>query len=389
MTAAVTPTVSSIFQCVRNFQWYWNSAVDPWSSATFDAWMKYTDIENEIIEDARVLQKSEVEIDGNYINLKDQIQFNKLDKSKQRPIKRVQLQSGRTSTHLREDRFSLPIITRTAPSPSLLSSTKSDNSIQLLRVRNGPEFPSTYYKMNVGKTSKTFADVIDEATRGMIEEGAKIGKKHEAEWLAKQLRSVKRFGGELVDEPGSCYYSVVYSRKLPREIGEMCVYLYTKECFWYKLINSVLRSTDGSNFPREQLQTLGPFSFLLDVYLKTLGKRNNFTVFRGVTLTEEERKAYIPPEYPYLHFSSFTSTSLNRSKAEAFGNTLFIIDLDQEYGYDGGPMQSGADISFLSDFSDEQEVLIWPATSFRVIKYEYDSIKNKHIIHMEAQDMAP
>ncbi|CAF5006643.1 unnamed protein product, partial [Rotaria sp. Silwood1] len=34
----------------KNFQWYWNSAVDPWSSV--EEWMKYTDVDNEIIEDA-------------------------------------------------------------------------------------------------------------------------------------------------------------------------------------------------------------------------------------------------------------------------------------------------------------------------------------------------
>lgn len=112
--AVATHTVPPIFRRVRNFQWYWNSAVDPWSSATCDTWMKYTDIENEIIEDARVSKQPAVEIDGNYIiSLKDQVQINKLDKSKQRPIKRVQLQSNRPNTHLREDRFSLPIINRT------------------------------------------------------------------------------------------------------------------------------------------------------------------------------------------------------------------------------------------------------------------------------------
>ena len=171
----------------------------------------------------------------------------------------------------------------------------------------------------------------------------------------------------------------------------MCVFLYTKECFWYKLINSVLRNANTNHFPREQLKTLGPFSLLLNMYLKKIYIKNNFTVYRGVTLTDEERKTYVRGhcKSTLLHFTSFTSTSLDREKAEAFGNTLFIIDLDTKYGYSDSPMRSGADISFLSDFPDEKEILIWPATSFFIKEYQYDNVKNKHIIYMEAIDTAP
>jgi hypothetical protein len=56
------------------------------------------------------------------------------------------------------------------------------------------------------------------------------------------------------------------------------------------------------------------------------------TVYRGTTLTDEQRRRYMK-EYDKeaeegLYFTSFTSTSSNREVANMFsGNTLFIIDI--------------------------------------------------------------
>ncbi|CAF1368276.1 unnamed protein product [Didymodactylos carnosus] len=66
-----TASAAPILRSPRSFQWYWNSSVDPWSE---EQWTKYTDIENEIIEDALNANKEEVDIDRNYvISLKDQL----------------------------------------------------------------------------------------------------------------------------------------------------------------------------------------------------------------------------------------------------------------------------------------------------------------------------
>ncbi|CAF5144565.1 unnamed protein product, partial [Rotaria sp. Silwood1] len=54
----------------------------------------------------------------------------------------------------------------------------------------------------------------------------------------------------------------------------------------------------------------------------------------------------------------FSSTSKNRSKAEQFGNTLFIIDNETA--------REGVDISSISAFPDEEEVLLQATITFQV-----------------------
>jgi hypothetical protein len=76
------------------------------SEETNESWVNYTDIENEIIEDAYRENKSQIEIDDDrIICLKDGVHFNKFDQQKQRLIKREAYQCD--DTHLREYRFSV------------------------------------------------------------------------------------------------------------------------------------------------------------------------------------------------------------------------------------------------------------------------------------------
>jgi hypothetical protein len=76
---------------VRNYRWYWNCTADPWS-ANDEEWQKYTDVENEIIEDANNQKMFNIEIDGDYIiNLECLLQYKRDDEFSARPIKRVLL----------------------------------------------------------------------------------------------------------------------------------------------------------------------------------------------------------------------------------------------------------------------------------------------------------
>jgi hypothetical protein len=76
---------------VRNYRWYWNCTADPWS-ANDEEWQKYTDVENEIIEDANNQKMFNIEIDGDYIiNLECLLQYERDDEFSARPIKRVLL----------------------------------------------------------------------------------------------------------------------------------------------------------------------------------------------------------------------------------------------------------------------------------------------------------
>ena len=194
--------------------------------------------------------------------------------------------------------------------------------------------------------------------------------------MAQQLEAVKHFD----------IYTQVYDSHydIPSEIGETCVYLYTKESFWYKLINRILREHSQRTLTSEQVKTLGPFCWLLQLYLKQHTKTDIQTVYHGLNLTDEERQQFMP-EFG-LQFISFTSTSTNRAKAEKFGNTLLIIDLDvkKHLIFKDNEHKAGASISHLSDYPDEEEFLMWTGTWFDFVKYKYDNRKNKHIIYLKS-----
>jgi hypothetical protein len=142
-----------ILQRPRNFQWYWNKATDPWTYQGAENWQKYTDVENEIIEDAYNEKKSDVEIDNDYIiNLKNQVQYKKNDSKRQRPIKRFVLDRDHSNVHLREGRFSVPVAT--------CSVTQADKELEekdeLSGLWNRGNLPETYYRLELKKKIKHF-----------------------------------------------------------------------------------------------------------------------------------------------------------------------------------------------------------------------------------------
>ncbi|UJR07364.1 hypothetical protein I4U23_011650 [Adineta vaga] len=287
----------------RNFQWFWNSAADPWLS---EEWQNYNDIENEIIEDAYNQKEFNTEIDGDRIvNVECMLQHNKHDESNLCSIKRVQVHQEHEN----------------------------------------------------------------------LRKKGKKRKEKEAQWLAHKLRDVKTFGRN----------KEVLKEEMPEEIGETCVYLYTKQSFWYKLINETLRLF--KRITTELLKTLRPFCFLLDQYLTQHISANEYdrtlamlcdqrldvkendedisTVYRGVTLTDEEREQMMDPMMGSIIFTSFTSTNLN--KRDCFY----------------GKQECGVYVANISQFPIEEEFLIKPVTMFQFVKYHYDNFKKKHILYLK------
>ena len=342
-----------VLQRPHNFQWCWSSTKDQ------EQWHKYSDVENEITEDAynENLTK-QVEIDGNYIvDVEHFVQYKKKDIHQQIQIKRFQLDQNRNRIHLREIRFLTPVMLAPPCTPSVIQ----------------PEpLPKQYWKLELENKNKTMADIADDAAQGIIKQGTAFGKIHEAQWLAKQLLIVKHFGNDV-----KAHYSHV-----PKEIGQTCVYLYTKDSFWYKSIMSFLRNQEIVTI--DQLKVHGPFCHLIHWYLKKNFSTNSITtVYRSLNLNDEQRIQFTKDK---IKFISFTSSTKNREKAEQFGNTLLIIhpNIGDQLNEDGEDRICGADISFLSDYPDEEEFLIWPGSDFSFVKEEYDTIKDKHIIYLES-----
>lgn len=202
----------------------------------------------------------------------------------------VKSESYFSNIHLRKERFSAPIVV-SIPTPLI-----QDNRTLHLTDRDGRDFVTAYMRYAAHK-SLIMANIVEEAALGIIEEGTKLNKSHEAEQLAEQLRFVKRLGEN--------------SRNLnsiPPQIGETCIFTYTKETFWYKLINSALSNLYMIN--ETHLRTLGPFVYLLKKILRTNSTANIMTVYRGVNLTDEQIKQYRTTNSCFL-FTSFTSTSIN------------------------------------------------------------------------------
>ncbi|CAF0974124.1 unnamed protein product [Rotaria magnacalcarata] len=211
-----------------------------------------------------------------------------------------------------------------------------------------------------------------QAADGIIREGKRLNKPIEAEWLSSQLITVKPFGANL-DARQSAHI------RIPSEISQTCVYLYTKESFWYTLFNYTLREVIVPTC--EQLKTFGPFSWLLYCSLCQIKTTKDIlTVYRGLNLTDEQRQEFMED---HVVFFAFTSTSTNRVKAEAFGNTLLIIDLNVQHPY--YPDQNiwcGSDIAALSVFPGEEEFLLKNKCVLDFVKYEFDTEKSKHILYL-------
>ena len=372
----------------RNFQWYVKLTPLLCDLSTADEWEKYADIENEIIEDAYSVDKDTVEIDGGHIiNLKHLLQFSGTDDSVGRQVKRVKLDTNNCEdVKLRHGRFFSPVeysLPETPHSTTNEDNAKHDNFI-------GSSLISAYYNLEIDGKKKTTADVVEGAAAGIIEEGRAVGQANQAQWLARKLLDVKQFGENIPmdiledfakPEQENNIVDENYLSRVPSIIGKMCVYIYTRDSFWYKSVNAVLRN-DLVKITREQIKTLGPFCNLLSYHLHKHHTTGTRMVYRGLNLTDAERKRIIKKDI--ITFKSFTSTSRNRELAEWYGDTLLIIDtkvFDDVSRYHDG---CGTDISAVSQFPEEEEFLISPGQDFHFVKYEFDSVNGKHIIYLKS-----
>jgi hypothetical protein len=377
-TAYVSST-APVLQRPRNFQWY--RKLDNDASTEENDWQKYSEIENEILEDGYNEKQPEVEIDGDLvINFTNQVQYNKNDTRKQQAIKRVQLDKDRSTDYTRKGRFLMPIsIDNSTKVNERMEESDDSGPVPLWMLKDG-HFAYTYRQYELKKKKKLLANIIEDAAEGIIKEGTRRDSARKAEWLAKQLLGVKDLGIHVTANGREGYTDI------PEDIGQTCIHLYTEESFLYKVINSLL--FEPKNCTLEVYKSLGPFIWLLDESLRTVRiTANSLTVYRSLNLDDEQRKEFMQPQVAFL---SFTSTSTNRGLAEFYnGNTLLVINLEGLLPHPLRYMQKdklrcGANISTLSAIPDEEEFLIWPIMRFLFVKAEYDAQSKKHIIYLNS-----
>ena len=159
-------------------------------------------------------------------------------------------------------------------------------------------------------------------------------------------------------------------------VSTKALWWYTKECFFYPTLNSVLR--------REDIHWIFLYrSYIFDIQqqLKMNQIKEIVQVYRGQKISKNEFDSLKKSVNQFISINSFFSTSTNRSQAIRFLNldkpdekvekVLFEIEADPNIG----KMKPFADISQLSYFPGEEEILFSIGSIFHLKKISQDPSK--------------
>ncbi|CAF0946668.1 unnamed protein product [Didymodactylos carnosus] len=172
---------------------------------------------------------------------------------------------------------------------------------------------------------------------------------------------------------------------------ETAVHWYTRNTFLYRVLNEGLR--------QHNIKLMFLFGFYIqDMYQQLKEEHEKFklehlknpitTVYRGQLMSRDEIKVIERDSYTVNN--SFFSTTLNRSLALMFlnsisqpndelQNVLFTIDIDVR----NQRTLAYGNISNLSQFPEESEILFMIGTEFQKIKVSYDKNENIWIIKLK------
>lgn len=338
-----------------NVQWMWNSSANPFSESESDNWCPYSDVENMIIEEAFIANESLVEFDEYDIDLKHKVQISKIDGNNQRPIKRMD--SGKDDKHFRKERFLSNPVSPNRPfsDPDGFISPFIKQVVKHLNLTK-EQLPS--------KNEAIVPEIVEKAAQGIVEEGEKLRKRREAEYIANLLREKKEAG--------------------IKEIWKYCAHLYSCNSFLHKNLNETMRligSEDHEDVWQSKISTLGPFCLLLwDNPLNSKMIKPGTIFYRGTQLSDDLIRSFegdcFKDSKPWRSFQAFTSCTRNRSVAEMYGNVMFIME---------SRIAFTADIQQFSKFPDEEEELLFPGVSFTINRMEFDKKNNKTLIYIILQ----
>ncbi|CAF0870463.1 unnamed protein product [Adineta ricciae] len=325
--------------------WYYTSNTNTCSqseSATAlpSEWILYRDIEIDMIEEAYQKGMPHLLLDRYRIDLATYTHV-VLDTSDEHRVTKREVVANRI-TGLRSNRFgSLPGITSTSiPTPTYGA------------YSTWCPFLTAWLNTSAGKRILfQFSSCIEICAEGIIEEAKTHSNKVtiEAAYMAKKIQ-------ECLNKPRV-------------EVSKTAIGLYTKDSFLYFALNKAVREYDLS-----KLFTLGPLCFLINDYA-SVAEEFVGIVYRGVQLTNADIQEYRQAIGTWKTWPAYTSTSKNRTLAEAYGNTLFVIEIIH------CPLSAprNFDIAEFSSFPEEEEVLLLAGCSFQVVHVHYD-LRQKLII---------
>jgi hypothetical protein len=344
MGAATSTTASS----PGEGQWMWQSNSNPWSTTQTPEWSCYSEVNNTIIEEAYRTKKKQAILDNYYLDFSQMVQIANNDNNKRRPIKRVIKNSDS-----RDDVQNGKAFSASAPAFAPVKASVFN--------RPGAFGDFIWEAYLLGQWRNVPQEIrVERAAQGIIEEGKKIGKQMEGEKIAQHLLEVK------------------YGTR--KEIWRRCAYLYSLESFLYKELNETLRLVNLEEHKQEwrsKLETLGLFAWFLFDFPQDADEFEGH-VYRGVELKEEDISSYkdAAETGELLAFPDFAATSVNRSKAEPFGNTVFIISVNRS-------RETSFGVADLSEYPDEEERLLIPGFLFKVIRVEFNAATKKHLIYLQ------
>jgi hypothetical protein len=233
-----------------------------------------------------------------------------------------------------------------------------------------------------GKMKVTFDTIFPVLVKGLIKEG-EIDTENKVPEIEAELKKVEK---ETHRES---------SKKRLKELQDCCAKLYTKGCYIYGVVNTALRDDD-----RTKLDTLGPFCYLLFNYIGRRFKdkssirdrlrrvlRSNeiqlMTLYRGdrnCGSTVEEYRRAAGDNSKLFKWLPFVSTSRDRAVAERFAvDVLYIIEMR----FYSSSEDQFTDLTDISHYADEKEILLLPGVQFQVIKVEFDNEKGLHLVFIK------
>lgn len=337
---AVSKTVSSS-QAVK---WMWKANDDPWDTTQAPEWRRYSDVENMTIEKAYQAKETGAMLDDYHLDFSHMVQISNNGIHKQRPVKRMP-NNLESSDDVFQKRFlpNLTVIKASAVS------------------RPGAFGDFIWEAYLLGQWRDVSQDIlVERAAQGIIIQGTKLGKRSEAEQMAKHLLKVKHG-----------------TRK---QIWQSCTYLYSSNNFLYQRLTETLRLVNSEEYKQEwksRLLTLGLFAwFLFDFPLDT----DEFEgyVYTALKLDTEDIDQYktAAKTGELLALPEFIETTRKRSAAEEFGNDLFIISIVRS-------RETSVDITAISKYPQEEQRILIPGFLFRVTRVEFDIKNNKHLIYLQ------
>ncbi|UJR12523.1 hypothetical protein I4U23_016698 [Adineta vaga] len=112
------------------------------------------------------------------------------------------------------------------------------------------------------------------------------------------------------------------------------------------------------------------------------------TLYRGIQTSEENILSLASSIGKQIYFVCFTSTSKKKARAMVGGNTLFIIQTMSEKEQAECRTQTNTDISSVSQFPEEEEVIYAPLTTFLLLSISFIRDPNesvKYIVKLREQ----